>query len=274
MKKRESNRRSRPAPRQARAPMWLICCEGKSEVVYLSGLIRTLATKYQAQGKIPHRIQIGHPDICLAKPIPGVCGRQHLKLYNRVVLCARRASFEKVWMLFDLDADCDPQNKRRHLQAFKDTIRSCEADGIVEPIWSVPCFEYWLALHSGDRIDSGSLNVFSAKIRNMGTAAIQAEMRCDKAFRSVPKENHCSHGNPVICDKALGKPYYNSFHFLGGEDGCQTATNTCEQIYNTNNPVPQKKDSDLDFKSMSCCSNMHVLIQALYHYFEDLPLAK
>lgn len=273
MKKRDSKRKPRNAPRQAHAPMWLICCEGKSEVIYLSGLIRHLEVKYQAQGKIPHRIQIGHPDTCPARP-RGVCGRQHTELYKRVVLCARRPSFEKVWMLFDLDADCDPQNKQRHLQAFKAAIRSCETDGIVEPIWSVPCFEYWLALHSGARIDSGSLDVFSSKIRNMGTAAIQAEMRCDKAYRSTPKEHHCSLGNPVICDKALGKPYYNSFQFLGGEDGCQTATNTCKQVYDANNPAPQKKDSDLDFKSMSCCSNMHVLIRALYRYFEELPSTK
>jgi len=271
MRKIEKDRKKRHVRKVEHAPRWLICCEGKSEVVYLTALINELAQKSQAEGKVRHNINLGVPSSrCAVKTLCGACGRQHKELYNKIVLCARASQFERVWMLFDLDADCDLENKRRLINDFKDTIKQCEVDSIVTPIWSVPCFEYWLALHSGSRIDVGSIETLTAKIRQKVGTSIRDKMICDKMYSSMPKENHCSVKKPVICEKALSKPYYNSFRALGGEQGSTLAEKMCEQVYKEYNPRAVA-ESSLDFSKISCCSNMHILIHALHKYFDDLP---
>lgn len=270
MKKIEPKRKKRTTRRTAIAPKWLICCEGKSEVVYLSALIKALDKESQESGKIKHNIYLGVPEKCSQMP-NGCCGRQHKDLYNKAVLCSRRSQFEKVWILFDLDADCDPANKAQKIKNFRDTIAACETDSIALPVWSIPCFEYWLALHSGNRIDVGSVETLEAQVHRLVQQAINDKLPCDKSYRSMPRESHCTLENPSICEKSLKKPYYNSFTALGCTPGTQKACKLCKQVYEEYNPdaIP---DSALKFSKIACCSNMHILIAELFSYFDNLPL--
>lgn len=269
MERDKCGRRKRSVERNIQAPEWLICCEGKSEAIYFNDLLDCLNSQYQ--DRISARIYVGIKDACESKETCGACGRQHLNLYNKCMLCSKRGLFQKIWIVFDLDADCDPENKKKLLKSFSETVKKCVHERIINAAWSIPCFEYWLALHSGNYIDAGSVQSFKSKIQDMGNSAIDKKMPCNKKYQNQTGEKHCKLKCPKICEKVLAKPYYNGFTAFGGLDGVHEASQMCKKRYDEEDT---KKLSKFKFDDISCCSNIHCMISEIFQYYCDLPIRK
>jgi len=196
---------------------------------------------------------------CSRKGLQGACGRQHCEILHRVETCSSSAFFEKVWIVFDQDADGKPDADKLH-KDFALAIKQA-GDIDIEAIWSIPCFEYWLAAHL-DYYDAFTPSI-TESLRKRFEAAANARLRCNKRFQNQTGVNHCSKPNPVICEKAFKKPYYNSFACLGYISGVQLACKNSARCY-------ERKKDLIDkglFRTISCCSNMHILVEALCQYF-------
>lgn len=251
-KTREKNRNLTSKPAQ-----WLICCEGKSEVIYLTDFIDALSRK---SGISSSRIKIGlSGKSCSRSGFQGACGRQHCELLHRAETCRSSDFYERVWIVYDLDADGKPNRT----ELYRNFTSSIEQATKVEigAIWSVPCFEYWLASHINYYV-SFTPAIYDS-LRNTFIASASAGVRCNKRFQNQAGENHCLKPNPVVCDKAFRKPYYNSFECLGGIGSTKLAYKNCIRSFESN----INKIEEMNFKDISCCSNMHILITALCDYF-------
>lgn len=240
-------------------PHWLICCEGKSEVVYLADLIDHLS-----QGR-KHNIHLGLKDRCGKDRLCGECGRQHMDLVHRVEVCQRNhtSRFEKIWILFDLDAN--GEDAKRLAQGFKDAVAYIEESGYLTSAWSIPCFEYWLALHGKDYISSGSVTSITNKMQAIFKESCKAKPKCNLKYQNAKGESHCTHPHPVVCSKLYSKPYYNSFACLGGKEGVNRAVKHAKKSFEQNRVLEKA-----DFAQISCCTNIQFLIDALTGYFNHL----
>ena len=252
--KNERGRRTRSTTKCLNPEQWLICCEGRSELLYLSALIHELA-----QGR-QHGIHLGNPKSC--KPINGMCGecgRQHISLYSKAQQCAQYGLYKKVWIVFDLDAIGESQ--KRQFQNFSKAVELCQTDSSISAAWSVPNFEFFLSLHSGSTTEAWSNTSYSKKIRDLGSAAIASENLCLQKC-----EKPCQKPNAKICEKVLEKPYYNGFYALGGLERANVARELSEKSYQQN----IEHITCGNFRNVTSCSSMHQLIQELIEYFDAL----
>ena len=257
METRRNTQRERRKDLKSKSSQWLICCEGRSEAIYLTDLIDELSRK---SGKESTGIFIGlNGKYCSRNGFQGACGRQHCELLNRADTCRSSAFFEKVWIVFDQDADGKPNADELH-KNFRTAIQRGK-DTDIEVIWSIPCFEYWLVSHI-NYYDTFSTNIFNC-LRSKFEASAEAGLRCNRRYQNQAGESHCSKPNPVICSKAFDKPYYNSFTSLGNISGVKTACKNTARCYSKNKDLINKGK----FKAISCSSNMHILIEALCNYF-------
>jgi hypothetical protein len=147
-------------------------------------------------------------------------------------------------------------------QNFSRTILDSRAKDI-ETAWSIPRFEYWLLSHKSYQ-DAITPEVISRNLVTSLSEAVRAQPLCNKRYQNKAGESHCSRPTPNVCaDKALAKPYYNSFACLGGLEGLKAACRNSNRCFvSCNSDIQSRK-----YKSISCCSNIHVLVDALVHYF-------
>ncbi|HWQ97281.1 MAG TPA: RloB family protein [Clostridia bacterium] len=258
MGKRPAQLRKRDFKREQRPTEWLICCEGKSEVIYLNDLVEKLS---QLSGKSAEGIHIGLANAeCSRRGFQGACGRQHLELLQRVQTCASKF-FERRWILFDCDADGQP-NIDQLYKNFGNTILLSSDTG-VEAAWSIQSFEYWLLSHKSYQ-ESGSKDKIEKNLSITIAETVKQKPICNKKYQNKSGENHCKKETPFVCaDKATKKPYYNSLICLGGIASVKTACNNSKRCYT-------RYQSDIisrRYRAISCCSNVHELIDALAEYF-------
>lgn len=258
MQKRPTHARDRRKDRQARPKGWLICCEGKSEVVYLSDLVEELSRR---SGKDASSIYIGlQGEVCNKGGFQGACGRQHLELLQKAESCSSRF-IERVWIVFDYDVDGVP-NREQLYQNFSKTILDAENRDI-ETAWSIPSFEYWLLSHK-TYLESVTPDVLVRNLENALSEVVRTRPLCNKKYQNKAGESHCNKPAPFVCEeKATVKPYYNSFACLGGLEGLKIAYKNSNRCYVNNNSNVQSRR----YKQISCCSSMHLLVDALIHYF-------
>lgn len=258
MERRPSRTRERRKNLQERSTSWLICCEGKSEVIYLTDLVDELSRR---SGKDSSKIKIGLPsEECNRRGFQGACGRQHLELLHKAEGCSSRF-IERAWIVFDYDVDGVP-NREQLYQNFSRTILDAGTKDI-ETAWSIPCFEYWLLSHKSYQ-DVITPDALSRNLVASLSEAVRTQPLCNKRYQNKSGEAHCSRPTPNVCaDKALAKPYYNSFTCLGGIEGLKAASRNSNRCYvSCSTDIQSRK-----YKSISCCSNIHVLVDALIHYF-------
>lgn len=258
MGNRPAKIRERRRVLQENSAKWLICCEGKSEVIYLTDLIDELARR---SGKDASAINIGlQGEACNRGGFQGACGRQHLELLRKAESCSSRF-IERVWVVFDYDVDGVP-NRDQLYQNFSKTILDAESRGI-ETAWSIPSFEYWLLSHKSYQ-DVITPDALSRNLVASLSEAVRTHPLCNKRYQNKAGEAHCSRPTPNVCaDRALVKPYYNSFTCLGGIEGLKAASRNSNRCYvSCSTDIQSRK-----YKSISCCSNIHVLVDALIHYF-------
>ena len=257
MAKRSRNMRKREVGRVCRPTQWLICCEGATEATYLSALVKELSEK---SGKINHGIHIGLNDKrCSRKGVAGACQRQHNELLKKAETCSSSFAFEKVWIVFDLDAD-GQQNKEEIHNKFAEAIR--RADERIQVAWSIPCFEYWMLLHKKN-LTATTQKAIEDDIKRIMTDARDSKLSCRKEFASTATD-HCNKDKTILCEECLNKPYCNSLVCLGGLAGVEKARKNSRHCYAENEENIKKQK----FKQISCCSNMHTLVEALMEYFE------
>ncbi len=258
MDRRPAQLRKRGNTREQKPTEWLICCEGKSEVIYLTDLVDQLSLR---SGKSSGGIHIGLIDAdCSRRGFRGACGRQHQELLQRVQTCASKF-FEKRWIVFDCDADGQPNREQLYSNFGKTILQSNNAG--VEVAWSIQSFEYWLLSHK-NYLDGVTKDTIE---RNLSIAISEAVMQkppCNKKYQNKSGENHCQKGSPSVCeDKAARKPYYNSLTCLGGITGVKNACNNSKRCYIRY----QSEIISRQYKSISCCCNIHQLVDALAEYF-------
>lgn len=260
MDNRPKGRRTNPNIIRGSLPRWLICCEGKSEAVYLMEVIEAIAKGRE------HGIFIGIKGKCDKRRIQGECGKQHTRLIQQAQLCSKCAQFEQVWVVFDMDAtgeDSDTQTKN-----FKEAIEYSKHNTYIKVAWNIPCFEYWIALHGSDYIDSGDANTLCNRVhRDFANKVAEKSVYCNKKYRNLPFEKHCSKESPLICMKSCDKPYYNVLQMVGGLKSVEAASKRSKACYDKNN-VNGQIDRNA-FNDISCCSTMYNLIEAIKKYFDD-----
>lgn len=258
MDRRPAQLRKRGNTREQRPTKWLICCEGKSEVIYLTDLVEQLSLR---SGKSADGIHIGRADAdCSRRGFRGACARQHLELLHKVQICASKF-YEKRWIVFDCDADGQP-NREQIYNNFDKTI-FLSSDTGVDVAWSIQSFEYWLLSHKSYQ-DVGTKETIERNLTTAISEAIKQKPTCNKKYQNKSGENHCQKENPLVCEgKASRKPYYNSLTCLGGIASVKNACNNSNRCYNRYNPNIISRQ----YKVISCCSNIHQLIDALAEYF-------
>lgn len=259
MEKRPTKARTRSGPRIEIPTKWLICCEGKSEAVYFTDLVNMLAN---FSGKKNHGIHVGlKNEVCGRKRIPGECSRQNISLLQRVETCAGTGFYDQVWLVFDYDADGQVERGKIH-NAFIKTI--AEANKLsFGAAWSKPCFEYWLVSHY-KYIDACTIKKLNDDLKEKLKTAMALKPMCNKNYRSLPREQHCSKPQPYVCSKCTKKPYYNSIICLGGLSGIKIANVNSNRNYTSNHD----KISQSRFTEVSCCTSVFKLVDELFKYFE------
>lgn len=245
-------RRTKSITRKLNPEQWLICCEGRSELLYLSALVNELAKGRR------HGIHFGNAKSC--KPIGdmrGECGRQNISLYDKAQQCAAQGLFSRVWIVFDLDAVGEAEKNQK--ENFSRAIKLCQSNALISAAWSIPKFEYFLFLHSGSQIEALSDTAYSKKIHELGEKFIADENLClQRCQTSCRKSN--------ACKKVLEKPYYNGFYALGGLAGARAASKLSKKSFEEN----IEDIEHCNFRKVTSCSSMHQLIQELIEYFEEL----
>lgn len=240
-------------------PRWLICCEGKSEVIYLKNLVEQLSKKYG----IHHNIQFGIKEQCEGD-LYGECKRQHMSLIDKADICQRMINAEETLVVFDEDAK--GENKKEQKKNFKEAILYAENMDYLNAYWSSPSLEYWFAIHGNDYISGAD----DSKLKEKTIALIKDNYK--ETHCSDNKLGNCNNGScngKVTCKKALDKPYFNSFNCLGGFDALERAIKNGEKSVRDN-----KCNDKYDFKNMICCTNMHELVKKLRKYFEDIEKSR
>lgn len=259
MAKKRRARESRK-PKKVEPPRWLICCEGKSEVVYLRDLIEDIA-----KGR-KHNIEIGIGGECASGRLCGECGRQHMKLVHKVQQCANKhGPYQKIWIVFDMDKQGKDADKLS--ENFRNAVKYVEDAGYLDAAWSVPSFEYWLVLHSNNYLDCGIEETIKEKLKDLIRSGYQGKkLHCNKKYQNRAGEKHCRAPNPCICSKVEEKPYYNGYKVLGELEGVRKAIIHSKRCYKEN----QKNIKRNNFDKVSCCSAMHLLVEAIMQYFENV----
>lgn len=259
MDKRPTKARTRSWARIEIPTKWLICCEGKSEAVYFTDLVNLLAN---FSGKKNHGIYIGLKNKeCGKKRIPGECSRQNISLLQRVETCAGTGFYERVWLVFDYDAD-GQEEKEKINKAFINTITGADKLSY-GAAWSIPCFEYWLVSHY-KFVDACTIKMLYDDLKDKFKTAMASKPMCNKNYRSIPREQHCNKPQPYVCSKCIKKPYYNSITCLGGLGGIKIANMNSKRNYASNND----KISQSKFTEISCCTSVFILVDELFKYFE------
>lgn len=227
---------------------WLICCEGESEVYYLKALIKDLS------GEKRHNINFGVRGQPCAGTMSGVCRQQGRKLYDSAQTCAYGKQYDKVWVVFDEDGEskCEAQVEKR--KDFSDTIRDWsripENERLVEIVWSKPKFEYWLLLTRKD-MTSGT----PEKIEEEAKKILYGHYKVDPHRERISQNKR----------KLIGKPYEESYLVFGEQDGAVSAARRAESYYMRGNISSIEQRGA--FKELSCGTNMHKLVHAIFNYF-------
>jgi len=225
---------------------WLICCDGKSEALYLKSLIDDL---FLRSNKNKHRIHIGDGS-CL-----GYCSSQHKALLDKAIKCG--SCYDRIWIVTDQDAKGVDTKKLG--QEFQDTVREADNNNI-GCAWTIPKFEYWMLIHGNPMAGAPDDSVIDKKLKEYMVGCKNSyDEPCERTC-----EKKCDSPASKICEKALDKPYPNSYKLLGGWDAMNTAKKYAEKLYEEN----RDDINNYNFSSISCGTSFHLLIDELLKYFE------
>jgi hypothetical protein len=214
----------------------------------------------QISGKSSSGIHIGLKEKrCGKQGLVGACGCQSKKLFQQAESCASSFSYEKVWLIFDLDAHGRP-DQDEIIRRFIETIR--KSDDRINTAWNIPFFEYWMVLHK-KYLTATSPSAIENDVKKALTSAIERQLPCKKELAVTIKKN-CQKPIPTICTECLDKPYCNSLVGLDGLAGVKEAYKRSIRCHEENCEYLKKQN----YKDISCCSNMHTLISALLEYFD------
>jgi len=216
---------------------WQICTEGFAEACYLTKYIRELGLSKYVIVNCKHTEHKG-------------CGRQHEALLNKMQECGRKWSAEKVFLVHDYDKAAEHHSVK---SSFNKTFERASKESGYYVIYSNPCFEFWLLLHTGYRDSDLHRHVYQKKVKE-----ICNQKRNESGLPIL-------HGDDYKTDPML-------FEYFGGLEGAHVACNNAKKRFdkesktgNDNGPF-----STLKHASNIPCSNMFELLYALEKFATSL----
>jgi len=215
---------------QAHPPKWQICTEGVTEANYLKQYIKVL--------NLDRNVTIN----CKKMDAKG-CGKQHEALLDKMQECGRNWNTEATILVHDYDRAAERLNEK---ESFSNTFRRAKEESDYKVIYSNPCFEYWLMLHTAYMDSDLHRHSYQRKVK-----AICNQKRKDAGLEQL-------HGDDYKADPML-------FDYFGGYEGSLTARRNAQKRFDKEDKTGKAKGSfsTTEHAKGVPCTNFFELLDSL-----------
>ena len=224
---------------KALPPKWQICTEGVTEANYFAAYVKVLNIEK-------------HVTVNCAKARLKGCGRQHEALLDKMQECGRLWSpiRERIFLVHDYDRAAEQSNEK---DSFNKTFLRMKEESNYYIIYSNPCFEYWLLLHT-DYYDS---NLH----RHICQSKVEKLVNEKRNEVGLPK----LHGDEYKTDP-------NLFEYFGGLAGSQIARRNARARFTKEQGINPTGElfSSIKHAELIPCTNIFELLNALDTYAADI----